>query len=451
MNIQNPQSYVFEVSELLSEVKRLLETSYREIWLEGELSSLSQPASGHIYFSIKDDKAQMRCAMFRSRVSVNRYKPKEGDLVKIRARVTIYEARGDMQLVVQHIEEAGEGLLKKQFEALKQALHAKGLFDEAHKKPLPAFPKRVGIITSSSGAAVQDIISTFKRRCSGIPLVVYPAIVQGETAANSLIDAIKQAEQHAQCDVLIIARGGGSLEDLWCFNDEQLAYTIHQCPIPIVSGVGHEIDFTICDFVSDQRAPTPTAAAELLSPDTLQLEHQLRTLSYRLNNAFTRKSQKHAQQIDWLYKRLVHPKQAIHNNAKSLSKLFMRLRNGMRLQLKSDHNKINHIFSIIKSNNPQRKLVLQKQQTQQIAHRLLQTQKKYSDSKNMRFENIGMRLNTVSPLATLDRGFSIARNKQHDIVRSTSDIEENETLRIRFAQGAAKCQVIEIDSDTETI
>ena len=447
----NSQPHVFAVSELLSEIKRLLEASYREIWLEGELSSLSLPASGHLYFSLKDDNAQVRCAMFRSRAGISRYKPKEGDLVKIRARVTVYEARGDMQLVVQHIEEAGEGLLKKRFEELKQALYEKGLFDEAQKKPLPAFPKRVGIITSGSGAAVKDIITTFERRCSGIPLIIYPATVQGDTASKSLINAIQDAVQHDYCDVLIIARGGGSLEDLWCFNNEELAYAVHQCPIPIISAVGHEIDFTICDFVSDRRAPTPTAAAELLSPDTQQLNRQLATLLQRLQNSTTRKYQKHAQQVDWLYKRLVHPKQAIQNSLSKLAQLNLRLSNSAKLHIKSEKTKVNHFFNLIQSNNPQSRLVLQQKQTQQLAHRLQQIQKNKFSNKQTQYKNIGLRLNTVSPLATLDRGFSIARNEQQAIVRSANEIKTNEKLQIRFAKGSADCKVINIDSENQEI
>ena len=451
VNSQNSQPRIFLVGELLSEIKRLLETSYREIWLEGELSSLSQPASGHIYFSLKDDTAQIRCAMFRSRASVNRYKPKEGDLVKVRARVTVYEARGDMQLVVQHIEEAGEGLLKKRFEELKQSLFEQGLFDETHKKPLPSFPKHVGIITSSSGAAVKDIISTFKRRCSGIPLTIYPAIVQGDTAPESLIQAIQNAVQHQKCDVLIIARGGGSLEDLWCFNNEQLARSIYQCPIPIISGVGHEIDFTICDFVSDHRAPTPTAAAELLSPDTQQLNHQLATLAFRLQSSTLRKTQKHAQQVDWLYKSLVHPKQAIQHKVNGLQQLNMRLKNSIRQQFIAEKNSINRAINLLQRNNPERKLVLQKEQTQQLVHRLQQSQKTYLSYQQTQYKNIGLRLNTVSPLATLDRGFAIVRNEHASIIRSATDITNNEKLRVRFAEGAADCQVINIETDTENI
>lgn len=450
-NEQNRQPHVFVVSELLSEIKRLLETSYREIWLEGELSSLSQPASGHVYFSLKDDKAQIRCAMFRGRASISQYKPKEGDRVKVRVKVTVYEARGDMQLLVQHMEAAGEGLLKRRFEELKQALLEQGLFNQAHKKSLPAFPKQVGIITSASGAAVKDIITTFKRRCRGIPLLIYPAVVQGDSAPKSLLQALNNAIQHAQCDVLIITRGGGSLEDLWCFNNEELARAIHQCPIPIVSAVGHEIDFTICDFVSDLRAPTPTAAAEILSPDTQQLNQQLTTLFQRLQNSTLRKNQKHAQQVDWLYKRLVHPKQSIQNKINKLGQFKTRLSSNVAQRLKTEKNKINQFITLLQSNNPRRKLVLQKEQTQQLSRRLQQSQKNRFSNKQIQYKNIGLRLNTVSPLATLDRGFSIVRNNQESIIRSATDIKSKEKLHIRFAKGAADCEVINIHTDTDSV
>ena len=307
----NKATSIYQVSDLLNEMRRLMEASYAEIWIEGELSSLSTPASGHLYFSLKDQQSQLRCAMFRNRASTSKYNPKVGDLVRVRAKISVYTARGDLQCIVQYIEEAGEGLLQRRFEELKTKLKAQGLFEPAHKQPLPSFAEHIGIITSPTGAAIKDVISTLQRRCPAIPVIIYPAVVQGQSAAASIIEAIRNARQHGQCDVLVLTRGGGSLEDLWCFNDENLANEIFDCPIPIISGVGHEVDFTIADLVSDLRAPTPTAAAEILSPDTNQLQSQLRSLWLRLSNSGHRYLQQSGQNVDHSFQQLVHPKQQL--------------------------------------------------------------------------------------------------------------------------------------------
>ena len=296
----NRNTNVYQVSQLSEEMRRLMETSYPEIWIEGELSSLSTPASGHLYFSLKDERSQLRCAMFKGRAGISRYRPKVGDLVRVRAKISVYTARGDLQCIVQHMEEAGEGVLQRRFEELKEKLSNEGLFQQSHKQPLPFFPKRIGIVSSPTGAAVRDIISTLKRRCPGIPVTIYSAVVQGDTASNSIASAIRDAVQHQACDILLLSRGGGSLEDLWCFNHEDLAREIHRCPIPIVSGVGHEVDVTISDLVADLRAPTPTAAAELVSPDRDQLCNQLASLQFRLPRSLERLLQTKSQQVDCL-------------------------------------------------------------------------------------------------------------------------------------------------------
>jgi exodeoxyribonuclease VII large subunit len=264
------QRDVYSVSRLNAEARRLLEASFREVWVEGEISNLSRPGSGHIYFTLKDDTAQVRCALFRQRRDVLALEPEAGARVLVRARVTLYENRGDFQLVVQHLEDAGEGALLRAFEQLKRKLESEGLFEPGRKRELPRFPRRVGIITSATGAAVRDVIATFRRRCPAVPLLIYPSAVQGAAAVPELLAALAAAQQRAECDALIVTRGGGSLEDLQAFNDESVARAIAAASIPIVSGVGHDIDFTISDFVADRRAPTPTAAAELLSPDAAE-------------------------------------------------------------------------------------------------------------------------------------------------------------------------------------
>ncbi|MDE2196596.1 MAG: exodeoxyribonuclease VII large subunit, partial [Gammaproteobacteria bacterium] len=262
-----PERQVFSVSRLNHEARALLEGGFPLLWVEGELSNLSRPASGHLYFSLKDAAAQVRCALFRNRATLLRCKPAEGMQVLVRARVSLYEPRGDFQLIVEHMEDAGHGALQRAFEQLRQKLAGEGLFDPAHKKPLPAMPGIIGVVTSPSGAALRDILSVIRRRQPSARVILYPAPVQGEGAGAKLAAMIRTASARAECDVLIIARGGGSLEDLWAFNEEAVARAIHACALPIISGVGHEIDFTIADFVADARAPTPTAAAELVTPD----------------------------------------------------------------------------------------------------------------------------------------------------------------------------------------
>jgi len=262
---------VYTVSRLNREVRTVLEGSFPLLWVEGELSNLSQPPSGHIYFSLKDEYAQVRCAMFRTRRVHLRFRPENGVHVLARVRVSLYEGRGDFQLVVEHLEPAGEGALRLAFERLKQKLASEGLFDAARKRPIPEFPRQVGLITSAAGAAVRDLLSVLARRYPALPVLIFPVPVQGGEAAEAMVAALRRANARAECDVLILARGGGSMEDLWPFNDETLARAIASSAIPVVTGIGHEIDFTIADFVADQRAATPSAAAELVSPDGVGL------------------------------------------------------------------------------------------------------------------------------------------------------------------------------------
>ncbi|MCW8848051.1 MAG: exodeoxyribonuclease VII large subunit, partial [Sedimenticola sp.] len=280
---------IYSVSRLNSEVRSVLEGSFPLLWVEGEISNLARPASGHIYFSLKDAQAQVRCAMFRMKRQHLRFQPENGLKVLIRARVGLYEGRGEFQLIAEHMEPAGEGDLRQAFDQLKQKLQTEGLFDTAQKRALPILPKRIGIITSPTGAAVQDVLTVLQRRFPAIPLLIFPVVVQGDEAAQSIINALKLAEKRQDCDLLILTRGGGSLEDLMAFNDEGVARTIHQLTIPLISAVGHEIDFTIADFVADQRAPTPSVAAELATPDSQELLDKLNMLQRRVTLGVTRK------------------------------------------------------------------------------------------------------------------------------------------------------------------
>lgn len=435
---------VYQVSDLTDEMRRLMEASYPEVWIEGELSSLSAPASGHLYFSLKDERSQLRCAMFKGRASISRYKPKAGDLVRVRAKISVYTARGDLQCIVQHIEEAGEGLLQRRFEELKQELNRQGLFDQKYKKNLPGFPKHIGVITSPSGAAVRDVLTTLKRRCPGIPVTVYPAVVQGDSAATSIMQALRDATQHKRADVLILTRGGGSLEDLWCFNHDELARMIFDCPIPIVSGVGHEVDVTIADLVADVRAPTPTAAAEILSPDTDQLLAQLSSFMYRLPNAHRRGIERLGQGIDMLGKQLKHPKQALQQKQSNLATSGERLTRAMQQSLKWQRAAFERDNKQFLSNDPRRVLWEKQGQLARSANRLNKAEQQTLEMTRARFIALGSQLNAVSPIATLGRGFAIARDDTGGIIRSSRQTNAGATINVQVSEGSLECEVREV-------
>lgn len=440
----NTRNTIYKVSDLTSEMRQLLERSYPEIWIEGELSSLSSPASGHLYFSLKDEQAQLRCAMFKSRASISKYKPKVGDLVKVRAKISVYTARGDLQCIVQHIEEAGEGLLQRRYEELKRKLETQGIFDHKYKKALPALARRIGLVTSPTGAAIKDVLSTLSRRCPGIPVTVYPAVVQGDGASKSLQDAIGSAILHGQVDVIILTRGGGSLEDLWCFNDEELANTIFECPIPVVSGVGHEVDTTIADLVADLRAPTPTAAAEMVSPDRIQLFSQLMSLKRRLENAQIRYIQSLSQRVDMTGQRLRHPNQRLQVQRLNLSQLSRRLKSLQDLALKRHQNQTAALEHRLKSIIPEKRVKSLIKSNHEMGRRLVRAATIHVDGKRGKIESLGGQLNAVSPLATLQRGFSITRDEEQRLVRSSRDISVDDTLEIEFAEGSVHCKVNEV-------
>ena len=446
----NSSTHVYQVSDLASEMQHLLEKSYPEIWIEGELSTLSTPASGHLYFSLKDDQSQLRCAMFRNRARSSKYSPAVGDLVKIRAKISVYTARGDLQCIVQYMEPAGEGQLQRQFEELKNKLNNLGMFDVSAKQSLPTFAKQIGIVTSPSGAAIKDILSTLRRRCPGIPVTIYPAVVQGETAANSLINAINNAVQHQQCEVLILARGGGSLEDLWCFNNEELAHTIFNCPLPIVCGVGHEVDVTIADLVADYRAPTPTAAAEVLSPDTAQLMSGLNNIAYRLPNAFDRLVQKLSQNVDATFKQITHPKQKLAVNKERLMALGSSFKRTTDNLLSSRTTNMSQLTKSFVLQNPLKSIQSHTSNIQSLTNRLHLAQQKQIDKAQYKFESISSTLHAVSPLATLERGFSITRDQNDNIIRSYTDCDINDAIKVELKSGEISCLVTETKASETT-
>lgn len=438
---------ILKVSELNEEVSLLLGRGFPVLWVEGEISNFSCPASGHFYFSLKDEKAQIRCAMFRNRNRHLSIRPENGMKVLIRGRVGLYEPRGEFQLIAEHMEEAGSGLLQLQFEQLMAKLAAKGWFDDSIKKPLPDFPKKIGIITSPTGAAIRDILNVLKRRCPQIPVLIYPAAVQGERSALELETALKKAIKDKDCDVLVLARGGGSIEDLAAFNDESLAKTIHASDIPIVSGVGHEIDFTIADFVADKRAPTPSAAAELISPDTRQLKIDIKNYQQKLLQLMQIRLRNKTQNLEWLSKRLDQqkPSYRLHQQAQRVDELEARLTKTIWNIIERKQQKLATVNQRLTSNSPQKLLSLKRQNIQQKIVLLQHAMEKQLTNKKAAISLQSSKLDALSPLKTLDRGYAIVRDeKQSGVISSVEQLNVNEITRTKLKDGEVISKVLSI-------
>ncbi|EIW87731.1 exodeoxyribonuclease VII large subunit [Alishewanella agri BL06] len=439
--MQNPDIYT--VSRLNSEVRLTLELQFQQLWLVGEVSNFVAAASGHWYFSLKDQAAQVKVAMFKQ---ANRYatvRPQNGQQVLIRARISVYEPRGEYQLLAEFIEPAGAGLLKQQFEQLKAKLAAEGLFAPERKRPLPANPRRVGVITSPTGAAVRDIITVLARRAPGIELIIYPCQVQGETAAAQLRNMLSTAIRRNEVDVLIIGRGGGSIEDLWCFNDEALARAVADCPIPIVSAVGHEIDFALTDFVADVRAATPSAAAELVSPDQSQYLTALTQLQQRLSRAVRRQLAQQQPRLMQLQQRLqqLHPQRRLEQQQQRLDELQLRLQRRMQQQLQTARRQHSYLQQSLQHLSPAKAIKQQQLQLQQLAKRLQQAQLQQLKQHKFNLIQLSKQLHTVSPLATLARGYSIAFDAQQQVVTRNSQLAPGDKVTVKLAEGAFEAEV----------
>ncbi|MCH9693162.1 MAG: exodeoxyribonuclease VII large subunit [Gammaproteobacteria bacterium] len=450
MQMNDPATAAITVSQLNRRVKTLLEQGIARLWIEGEISNLSKPASGHIYFSLKDDSAQVSSAWFRQRQRGPAIGFKNGDRVLAYGRVSLYEARGNFQLIVEQMEPAGEGVLKRRYDALKNKLAAEGLFDEDRKAALPELPQRIGVITSPSGAAVRDILSVLGRRFPAIPVVIYPAAVQGDAAPGELMQALRQAIERAECDVLIIGRGGGSLEDLWAFNDEQFARAIAACPIPVISAVGHEVDFTIADFVSDMRAPTPSGAAEIAVPDQGEWLHRLAGLTVRIARVAERAVQDRAQQLDWLGRRLLTngPGARLQRQGDKLRAQGNRLTAAMRQQLLEQRNSLQTQRSALLRLSPALSVQRSIARLQQISQRLAtSTQNRISDNSH-RLALLARGLHSVSPLATLDRGYAIVRDAgSGTVITDAKTVTQGDRIRAHLAHGELLATVDEATPD----
>jgi exodeoxyribonuclease VII large subunit len=440
-----PERLVYSVSRLNREVRLLIESGMPPVWVEAELSNLSRPSSGHWYFTLKDRDAQVRCAMFRQRNLAVRFQPRDGQLVLARARVGLYEPRGEYQLVVEHLEEAGLGALQRAFEMLKSKLAAEGLFDAASKRELPPMPRRIGVVTSPSGAAIRDVLHVLQRRFPLADVLIYPTAVQGAAAVPEILEALALAGARADCDVLILARGGGSLEDLWAFNDERVARAIRACPVPVVTGIGHEVDFTIADFAADLRAPTPSGAAERVVPDAAELRSSIVQSALRLSRTMQRALRAESERLRNLNRRLAlaDPAQRVRAGAQRLDELEARLAQAVRHRLGARATALARLDAALHRASPQARL-----RTLGLRHlgldlRLGQAMHRHLDARRQRLLVAQRTLHAVSPLATLDRGFSIiTRAGDGRIVRDAAEVSPGEAIEARLARGRLRARVL---------
>ena len=404
MKASMPSRVIYTVSRLNQDVRLLLEGEFPALWVEGEVSNLSRPSSGHLYFSLKDARAQIRCALFQNRALLFRDSPRNGQQLLVRGRLSLYEARGEFQVIVDDLEEAGAGALRRAYDALRFKLEQEGLFAAERKRPLPRFPQRIGVITSPTGAALRDVLTTLRRRFPSLPVRVYPVPVQGDGAAERIADAIRLASERRDCDVLLLVRGGGSLEDLWAFNEEPVARAIVACAIPLVTGIGHETDVTLADFAADLRAATPTAAAELASPDRLEGLRKVRLLAEQLDSAMQRQLTQARRRLAELAGRLdrVQPRHRLRERAQRLDELDQRLRAILRLRLGA------------------------------AAHRL---------------HSLSGHLHALSPLATLERGYAIVRRAADGVVLRRADtVRVGDPVDVLLSQGGLRCEVKAMDA-----
>ena len=430
------QKNTLSVTELNSKVRNLLELHLPMVWVEGEISNFSRPSSGHWYFTLKDEKAQIRCAMFRGRNTHVRKPPQNGDRILARARVSLYEGRGDYQLIVEHMEEAGFGYLQQRFEALKQQLHNEGLFDPAIKKPVPSAAKHVALISSSSGAAIRDVFAVFSRRFPATEITLIPSMVQGEAAPATLIQALHLAQAYTPAfDVILLCRGGGSLEDLWAFNDEQLARAIHACKLPVVSAIGHEVDFTIADFVADLRAPTPSAAAELLSPDQQEVQARLQNLSWQLETSIRQKLRHHRERVHHLSRQLKHPQDTLNQWSQRLDQLEVRIQLAISRRLETAKERLQNRDSALYRNSPSRHLAPNRHYIQQLQERMKMAIERILERRRSSFIAATASLDLVSPIATLARGYTVAVSERSGVIRSVAQVNPGEKIRVTLQDG----------------
>lgn len=442
---------IFTVSELNRTVRDVLEANFADVWVEGELSNLAMPRSGHMYFSLKDARCQVRCAMFRSRNQRLTFTPADGLQVLVHAQIGLYEERGEYQLIVEQMESAGDGRLRLAFEQLKQRLAAEGLFEQRHKKPIPGLPRQLGVITSPTGAAIRDILSVLKRRFPGLPVIIYPTAVQGEQAADQIVAALARANRRRECDTLILSRGGGSLEDLWPFNEERVARAIFASELPIVVGVGHEIDFTIADLVADLRAPTPSASAELVSPDQSQLFDQFMASEERLKRQMLGLLNFQRQRLNWIGKRLIHPGRRLQNLAQRLDELQARMFGAGRQTLRARGARLAEARARLYGLNPIHTLRAQESMRRTLQLRLHNAIRTSLKERHATLMALAATLNAVSPKATLNRGYAVVRRVADGrLVKAARQLRAGEHIEAELAEGKIEA-IVEKTDDLERI
>ena len=441
---------VISVSELNKKAKSLLEKGIPKLWIEGEISNLAKPASGHMYFSLKDEMSQIRCAWFKQRQLQNTLNIVNGTKMLALGKIGLYEPRGEYQFIVEKMEIAGEGDLKRRYEDLKRKLSAEGIFSEENKSELPNLPKRIGVITSPSGAAVQDILTVLNRRFPIIPIIIFPVAVQGEQAAPQIQNALEKANFRADCDLLILARGGGSLEDLWAFNEEIVARAIFDSEIPIISAIGHETDVTISDFTADLRAPTPSGAAELAVPDQHDWIKSIDNISEKINTIITQQINSKSQLSDWINKRLSQssPKMTVKRQIEKSNNLKKILSSSILQNLSKQDKNIHQLKSNLNEVSPRLKIHTQLSRIKELNQKITSCSDHLLEGLNNRIKLASKTLNSVSPLRTLDRGYAIARDaKTKNVIMSADTIEIENDIEVKLAKGEIKVTVIEKHSD----
>ncbi|ASE83652.1 TPA: exodeoxyribonuclease VII large subunit [Citrobacter koseri] len=441
--LSSQTSSIFTVSRLNQTVRLLLEQKMGQVWISGEISNFTQPASGHWYFTLKDDTAQVRCAMFRNSNRRVTFRPQHGQQVLVRANITLYEPRGDYQIIVESMQPAGEGLLQQKYELLKAKLQAEGLFDQQYKQPLPSPAHCVGVITSKTGAALHDILHVLKRRDPSLPVIIYPTAVQGDDAPGQIVRAIERANARNECDVLIVGRGGGSLEDLWSFNDERVARAIFASRIPVVSAVGHETDVTIADFVADLRAPTPSAAAEIVSRNQQELLRQIQSAQQRLGMAMDYYLANRNRRFTQLFHRLQqqHPQLRLARQQTMLERLRQRMNFALDNQLKRAASRQQRVLQRLNQQNPQPRIYRAQTRIQQLEYRLAENVRARLSATRERFGNAVTHLEAVSPLSTLARGYSVTTATDGKVLKQTRQVKAGDVLTTRLSDGWVESEV----------
>jgi exodeoxyribonuclease VII large subunit len=428
-------------SRLNALVRELVEDAFPLVWLEGELSNCSRPASGHLYFTLKDSGAQVRCAMFRMKAMRLRFRPADGAHVLVRARVSLYEARGEFQLVVEHMEEGGEGALRREFERLKAKLHAEGLFDQAAKRALPRFPRRIGVLTSPSGAAVRDVLTVLARRNALVAVDVLPVPVQGAGAAAQIAAMLAAAARSGRYDVLLLTRGGGSLEDLWCWNDEALARAIAACPVPVISAIGHETDFTIADFVADRRAPTHSAAAEIAVPVLADLRAELAVLARRLARGAEARLTDGRLRLERARRVISDPRRFIAARRQDIDELGGRAHDAVAAGIAARRAGLRGLEGRLFRAHPQRRIADQRAALRTLERRLGASMNGALGPRRRAMAGLQGKLDALSPLRVLERGYSLARGPDGRLVTRARDLAPGESIVITLREGEAVAEV----------